>query len=571
MSDQFEPLVRTLRRFACLCCLLASFGATAAEVTGQLDRDRIVEGETVTLVLETSDPQQSLEADLAPLAEAFHVIDQRTETQMSIVGGRQTARVRRLLVLEPRESGVLTVPALSFAGGSQTPPMTLTVEAAPATAPGEMPPVFIEVEIDPQEGPYYVHAQLSLKVRIFYQQNLTEAAIKPPEPEQASVRLLDELPYQADRNGERYRVLERRYAVFPERSGTLTIPPMQLTGRIVEKPADRLWQPAVRGRRVRIDSEPMVLDISPRPAEFTGAAWLPARSVKLEQQITDGDSVKVGEPVTRTVILDAVGLEEHMLEEPVWPEISDARVYPDQPQGISRDDGQWVLGHREYRYAVVPEKEGELVLPEIRLAWWDTVNHRERIAVLPERRVTVLPSAVGAPATPSADSAERYMEYVGEGPSGDARPWQWLSLALGLLWLVTLVLLLRRGKRGPGAESAAMDGEPASEGRRLRELQGACKRGDAAAAHAALGGWVRHHGPGDAQGSLMILSRRMGDEVLGREIRALDARVYRSTSEGAWDGKTFWKAFETWRKDRGSAGPAGRKDAPSMDLYAAAR
>ena len=61
----------------------------------------------------------------------------------------------------------------------------------------------------PEKGPYYVHAQLGLVVRVFYQQNLTEAAISQPEPSPASVRLLQETPYQAERGGERYRVLER--------------------------------------------------------------------------------------------------------------------------------------------------------------------------------------------------------------------------------------------------------------------------------------------------------------------------------------------------------------------------
>ena len=70
---------------------------------------------------------------------------------------------------------------------------------------------------------------------------------------------------------------------------------------------------------------------------------MPARRVTLSQQISDADSLQVGEPVTRTVILDAVGLEENMIGEPVWPEVENARIYPDQPQGISRDDGQWVL------------------------------------------------------------------------------------------------------------------------------------------------------------------------------------------------------------------------------------
>jgi len=357
-----------------LVLLMVASVAQAAAVTARLDRNNAVVGETVTLILQTDDTDQSLDADLSALNIDFDVLDRRSETQMSFVNGRRTAYVRLVITLEPKRAGNLRIPALKFPGAS-SPPLVLKVSAAPALAAGDAEPVFIEVTVMPEHGPYYVLSQVGLMVRIFYQANLTEAAINPPAPLQASVRLLDEVPYQAERNGNKYRVLERRYAIFPERSGTLTIPPMQLSGRLIERPSDRLWQPSVRGRRVRVTSEPLKLEISPRPDKFTGDYWLPARRITLSQKISDSEKLRVGEPVTRTVILDAVGLEEHMLEEPSWPDMADTRIYPDQPQGISRDDGEWVLGHKEFRYAIVPESAGEMVLPEIRLDWWDTINH----------------------------------------------------------------------------------------------------------------------------------------------------------------------------------------------------
>ena len=135
-----------------------------------------------------------------------------------------------------------------------------------------------------------------------------------------------------------------------------------------------------------------------KPAEFSGSEWQPARDYQLTQQISSGDALRVGEPVTRTVIIDAVGLEENMIVEPAWPELPDARIYPDQPQGITRDDGQWVLGHKEFRYAVVPEKEGELVLPELKVEWWDTKNNQARTARLAAHTVFVQPSSLVPPA-----------------------------------------------------------------------------------------------------------------------------------------------------------------------------
>lgn len=563
------PMHHSWIRFTLFMALAGwSVLALAAGVTATLDRERLVEGETVTLVLQTDDPRQSLDVDLEPLAADFAVLDQRTETQMSIVNGRQSAMVRQLVTLEPKRSGRLQIPPLQVKGGDPTPPLTLVVDPAPQPAPGEAPAVFLELELDPADGPYYVHAQLSLKVRIFYQQNLTEAGINPPEPAQASVRLLDEVPYQADRNGERYRVLERHYAIFPERSGELVIPPLQLTGRLIERPADRLWQPSVRGRRVRVESEALTLAVQPRPAAFSGASWLPARRIDLAQQITDGESIRVGEPVTRTVIVDAVGLEEHMLEEPAWPDLENARIYPDQPQGISRDDGQWVLGHREFRYAVVPEQPGTLVLPELRLAWWDTVNDRERVAVLPSHQVEVLPSELASqpPVAPTAGSGPAQDLPVAGGRSGGLA-WQLASIVFALLWLATLGLYLRARRAAPRPDVAGAVVEP-NEQLILMALRKACRANDAREARRQLASWVRHYGPDQAAGSMLGLARVADAPALAAAIRQLDQAGFQAGGE-PWQGAGLMQAFESWRKTLAADARAPAVD--EFDLYAAAR
>jgi hypothetical protein len=544
--------------------------AQAAPVTAKLDRSSAVVGETVTLVLQTSDTDQSLDTDLSVLQADFDVLNRRSETQMSFVNGRQTASVRLVITLEPRHEGNLLIPALKFPGTSSA-PVYLKVSAAPALAPGDAEPVFIEVSVQPESGPYYVLSQISLTVRIFYQANLTEAAINPPAPEQASVRLLDEVPYQSDRNGERYRVLERRYAIFPERSGTLTIPPMQLSGRLIERPSDRLWQPTVRGRRVRVESEPVTLEISPRPAGYSGDYWLPARRITLSQQISDNEKLHVGEPVTRTVIVDAMGLEENMLEEPLWPEVPATRIYPDQPQGISRDDGEWVLGHKEFRYAVVPEIAGELVLPEIRLDWWDTVANRQRTAVLPEHRVEVLPSELSPaavlppPATGAMPNPVVGAPGVAAAPPGNAMLWKSATTVFALLWLLTLYFYLRRGPlviAQAGANGSATPDEKAL----LKQFQQSCQKGDASLARKQLAQWIRNYAPQAMRGSMRDFGAACGDGELQQGIAELDACGFASDSAGAWKGDVLWNAFKRWQSR--AAIPKNSEIGEKPDLYA---
>ncbi len=547
--------------------LAAAAVAQAATVTAKLDRNHVVVGETVTLILQTEDTDQSLDADLTALERDFDILEQRSETQISLLNGRKTAYVRLKITLEPKRAGNLRIPALKFPGASSQ-PLTLKVSAPSAPVPGDPEPVFLEVTVQPDSGPYYVLSQIGLTVRIFYQSNLTEAAINPPAPLQAAVRLLDEVPYQAERNGVQYRVLERRYAIFPERSGVLTIPPMQLSGRLIERPSDRLWQPAVRGRRVRVDSEPLNLDISPRPAEFTGDTWLPARRITLTQKISDSDTLHVGEPVTRTVILDAVGLEENMLEEPAWPDIPDVRIYPDQPQGITRDDGKWVLGHKEFRYAIVPERAGELVLPEIRLDWWDTVTNRQRTAVLPEYRVNVLPSELNlaVPASPApADNMPGLTDLGSSGQAGatGAVLWKTATAAFAILWLLTLYFYFRRASAVTPPAGANGSGL-LQERTLLKHFQHACKSNDASAARKDLARWIRNYAPSPMRGSMRDFGAACGDQVLQQRITELDASGFTGDGTVRWKGDPLWAAFNAWRKQSAKAETPAEGDRPNL-------
>ena len=558
-------LLQSLMAFAFL--VLCALPLQAADVSARIDRDRIVEGETVTLILQTDDPKQTLDADLSALEKDFAVLDRRSETQMSIVNGRQSATVRLMLVLEPRRNGNLQVPPLNV-GGSTTQAINVQVDSAPEPEPGEQPPVFIEVAVIPENSPHYVNAQLGLTVRVYYQHNLTEAAISQPEPAPASVRLLDEVAFQADRNGVRYRVLERHYAIFPERSGELVIPSLQLSGRLVERRSDRLWQPSVRGRRIQVQSEPVHLNIKPRPASAAGDSWQPARKLEISQQTSVTDGLRVGEPVTRTVIVDAVGLEENMITEPAWPEISNTRIYPDQPQGISRDDGQWVLGHKEFRYAVVPEKEGELVLPQLTVYWWDTVADQQRKSELSSQVIQVQPSAV----TPLPQQASTAMEPtitsspVGLGVAGGPAYWRWLTFLFAFLWLSTLVIARRLHTRRNSQKNDKQSMLSEDESRLLKSLKRACDSADSGQARRALGVWLAGFGPGNAAGSLLDFAAGLDDEALRASVYAMDSHGYRPDSNENWNSSNFWKQFEAWKK-AWKASLADEKP-PLTDLYA---
>jgi hypothetical protein len=271
------------------------------------------------------------------------------------------------------------------------------------------------------------------------------------------------------------------------------------------------------------------------------------------------------------VIVDAKGLEENMLEEPLWPELPKTRIYPDQPQGISRDDGEWVLGHKEFRYAIVPEQPGELVLPEIRLDWWDTVSHRQRTAILPEHRVNVLPSELSPPATITPPTAA-VVNGIPQGVSAEstaapayAALWKISTAAFAVLWLLTLFFYFRRAV--VNTEPAGSNGPVCPhEKELLKRFQQACQQSEASFARKALAQWIRNYAPREQRGSMRDFGAACGDTALQAAIAELDISGFAYPAAAAWKGEPLWLAFKGWQARAGKSKTPEIGEKP--DLYA---
>jgi hypothetical protein len=89
-----------------------------------------------------------------------------------------------------------------------------------------------------------------------------------------------------------------------------------------------------------------------------------------------GTSARVGEPVTLTLSLHAQGLGFEQLPELVLPQLEGAEIYPDKPVTRTRDDGTWLFGEAERKFAIVPTRAGTLRIPALSQAWWDTQHDR---------------------------------------------------------------------------------------------------------------------------------------------------------------------------------------------------
>jgi len=498
-------MMLTTRFVSVAVALFLSIAAHAAEVRAWLDRSSMQLGETVTLNVEVSGDSHATQPDFNPLQQDFDLLGTQSSTALNIVNGQSSAKLLWAVGLQPKRAGTITIPSLDVSG-QRTQPLTLTVQPAVAGTGGKAgDDLYIETNAEPKAP--YVQQQVLYTIKLYFALNFSDGGLDDPQADGVAVHKLgQDAYYSAEVSGRRYRVWERRYALTPEKSGTVVLPAVTFHGHAID-PAD-INSFFTRGRAVTAHSDVIRLDVRPRPATSGADTWLPARSVTLTAQGIDaGIAAHVGEPLTLTLQLKAQGLGFEQLPDLKLPKIDGADVYPDKTTTLNRDDGTWLYGERERKFAIVPNRAGTLLLPELSLDWWDTAHDRREVARVAPLTLQVEPAPSAHAAVPADGAAEGAANKMGEnvpamvnnGPGTTAEAAMWRDLALfaiflwGLTLLTWIVWLLWRN-RGTSATVPAGGIDAASKSAHA-QFRTAAARGDAPAAARALLAWARVQRP----------------------------------------------------------------------------
>ena len=526
--------------------LLAS--AAWAGLTATVDRSIISDLDLMTLTVRASDDTADAAIDFSSLSQDFEIITEssRQNSSMSIINGRRTSAVYKdhVLTLSPKRMGNLFIPSFR-AGSERSQPITIRVQ--PQTASQRQRTnqyVFFETLVDTNDT--YVQGQIIYSVKLFHTEGIGGDFPPPPSlPDTVVETLENEMRYESVVDGQRYYVLEKRYALFPQRSGPLEIPRERFVG--------------TRGRggvfsqqqRVNATSESHTIKVKTIPSSFSGANWLPAKALVVQEAWTEINPVfRVGEPVNRQLAISATGLSDAVLPRLGEMEVANAKVYADPPATENRVSQDGLTALQITTVGIVPIKEGDLVLSETRIPWWNTQTDREEIAIVPASTYQVLPALNETSNTPTVTvplSALNHPTLV----SGPAKPyWQWAAITLGFLWLLSTWQWLRLRLQLRKLESAKINRHETpvfsnpDESREFSELKKACTRNRAADTHRHLFMWGKARFPQIHS----VLGLGKLDPRLAEQITLLETHLYGEGDKDSWRGNDILKMATELRK-----------------------
>lgn len=525
------------------------FTANAAQISVQVDRNPVNLNESFQLIF-SADASPDDDPDFSALESDFEIISQSQSSNISMINGAFSKNIKWTLKVIAKQAGVIQIPVIAF-GSDSSQAVRLTVNKGHQNSSNSNPndDIFIQVSADTEQA--IIQSQIIYSLRIYRKVTISQARLTEPAPANALIeRLGKDNELDIVFNGQAYQVIERKYAIFPQKSGSLIIDPIVLTVEVVTGNGRSFGgyfnRPSTRSKR--IVSEPLSIDVLPIPTAVDVPHWLPAEHLYLEQKWSDDTAqLKAGEPITRTLTLLAKGTTLGQL-----PELNNSQQsvrsrsggelknYPDQPVLKEQNTADSMVAFREEKTAIIASKAGVYELPAIEVPWWDTRSKEMKFARIPATTLTAISATTGQHSTPvvtdlDIEPDQSKDKIISHQTSTTDNLWFWLSLFFGSAWFITLALWYAYKK----TSQPKLDPINTHSDFNEQELKRACRENNPAMAKNELVKWGR----GQWQLSNLGKIAQQCEPELQAAILTLNNSLY-SQAVSTWQGGQLLSALK---------------------------
>ncbi|WP_299075255.1 BatD family protein [uncultured Paraglaciecola sp.] len=421
--------------------------AQALEVSASVDKNPVMVDESFILTVSANGDVARDAFDPSFLMKDFVVGRTSISSQTKMVNFDTTRTTTWSTVLIPQKKGRFTIPAFDVDGAKTQSLEVLVIPASSSAATGGRD-LFITTHVDVEKA--YLQQQIRYTVKLHLGKDLQRGSLSSPTLANADIRQIGkDKEYNDIVEGRRYRIIERSFAIIAQQSGTFTIEGPLFEGEVIDN-SRQSFGLFNRGKTVNRVGPSQSITVLPIPSNYS-QHWLPSDFVQLDDE-WQGNSAEyvAGEPITRTITLTAVGVVEEQLPEIISHYPDSVKTYPDQAETATVEKDATLIAQRKESIAIIPSEAGQLVVPEVRIPWFNTLTQKTEYAVLPEQTLSIVPATTTLPSAiplPPRVETQQSAEEIAPLPassnsSKQALPqyWLWLTFGLVILWLLTLLL-----------------------------------------------------------------------------------------------------------------------------------
>lgn len=431
--------------------IFLSFATFAGDFSATVNKTHVNLNENFSLNLTLKDTSPIDPPDVSDLNELFSIHSQQHMTSKTIVNGKVSSSITWKLSLTPKKEGIIEIPPITIEtaeGLLSTHPFTIQVDT---TSASPKPQEGLTLNAQVNNASPYKNEPIVFTAILTSKQPLYNIQAEKVQVEDAIVELLDEPKFEEKRvGGTLLHVVEYHYLITPLKAGSLNIPSITIQGLIPQRRShynslfDDDFDPfsAMQGfaslkpftlttDKIQIDVQNPVVDISP---------WLPAKALSIEEVWPNNQTLRVGEPFSRSFLIKAQGIKASQLPhlEGLQNQEELFKVYADKPEEQEQFLKEVLHSTRKEHYTLIPKQAGTITLPEITISWWDTTKKEKINTTVPPRILEILPALERA----SSDEITPVLNIAETAKPKEEPPFllyfiiaiQTLLLVVALLW-----------------------------------------------------------------------------------------------------------------------------------------
>ncbi len=549
-----------------LCCMLFFSNAIFA-LELELSSNSVALNKTLRMTIKDRSSEDIRDINLQPLEKDFVVGQPSISSEISIVNGRQSSQQSLTLSLQPKRLGIANIPPLRL-GNKRTKPQRITVtEAIPN--PSSMYNGAVKVEASLSKRSVYQSESFVYTLKVLHRVALESTQPQLSLSNSAGDATIDAMPkkeYQEEQNGIRYAVQEWRFFISLNTTGRFTIPSPVIKGELYEQSRSFFRS---RGIPFEIEADAVSITVNALPANV-GTATIVADSLTLTEVPFNKSDLKVGQPITRKIEIQAKGNKAEQLPAIDIPENNAFNIYK-EPSSFNNEE--WLggfAGTRRESFAIIPTVAGKISLPAVSVDWFNATTGQLESSVLPEITLNISPAPVESQAnntaypnnglsTPGSNAdtspvTNNASLTANSNTPQQLRLWQGLFAIAVLAWLVTLVMLILSRRQTKDDASAQAETPISSDGLSETSLRKsilkACSNNDALEAKRCALKWRNQASPNAITPDIDTALRE-----LDRVIFSASQKTSPDNNTIHWQGSNLASALRASKTERKQAKP----------------
>lgn len=260
---------------------------------------------------------------------------------------------------------------------------------------GKAAPLRIFLKFDPPEKEVYVGQETRFNITLYDRIGLNDVVLVPPELPNADIFLSQNKPFlffNKD-DGITYDANELHFSLVPKSAGNMRFPPFCLSAAAPTMISARDLPENISlldtGELI-ICTAPFEIKVDPLP-EYAVPLFAAEEVSLYDGVVPKKNEIEAGTSVKRSLLLSATGTLPAFLPDFNLPPVKNAKTYNGKTERNQPASPSNLKAALRRTVIIVPQEEGSLVLPEVKVPWMNVRTGRIQISVIPSRVLTVKP------------------------------------------------------------------------------------------------------------------------------------------------------------------------------------